>query len=766
MLNRKLTSTKLRSFQCGIVVSEGDKRSNVDPTRILLRKVNANVFHVSENDIQIVANRYGMTREEVMDYISSVCQTPFLKGNGIEFHPSAPDPEYQDLYMGYSGKLPSRLSMNTIPTLFGIHVPKRTTLPEVFPGTAFRRRTKLPQCALMCHEFLINNPDIINTDFSYSKKHKNNTEFLSIVDVNEMLDSMDDQIIFSDGRRSRFRACTYHPEAVTVFRAIVLSAGTGKTTLAKRYPDCVDIDDVFSRYSDDRTTIQELVREEAWDALSELQTDMLVRYLEEFPSEIEKTFLIHHCNQFKPRLSPIILGVYKCTKTELMDEIKKRILNRHSEDDDSSLVLPSKPDYILGGRRGSYSVPVKIAMLKRYGTDLRYYVDGAEPGMFPGYTLPEGFSVHAFSGPAAATYGAFSHANVAVETLEHKGKKYAVVKNDDLRTAGKGNVTDHFITALEHLIIEKHDIIEFDNSWVGNSWKTVPDHVGVIWSKQTSTPSHVPHQAMLSRQSEVPDGTFQIINDQVRSFKSFVNELCDAIVKMKELGFSPIHVWLQGKLVVPDDMDAGSRPMKRSFRNQMDAIYEELDLRSSTKYPDVPVYVPKERGVKSNISETMRLNWDTTNVIPQEREDIAKEVSSLIHMRPYVLPSNRFHGMGSVVTSCHAVFGLGRSVREVTEQAVYKLKHGTSTSGHLLASCLAHFQHMIWYVYEVFVNSVEKRSIYLFPFDEPEGGEYHTKADYEYTLRLLEKMVEEKPIPHYAKLHVGLLSSLFSQYDS
>lgn len=786
--NKKEKRTALRSFLCGIQIVDGNVTNNVDPTAIMLRKVSANVKHISRSELKTLMENEGLTEDEAMKYITLVTQAPFV--NYLHGAHST-KVGYEDLYYRYSGYNSIRLSMVTQPTVYGIRVPIHAIPPEIYPPTMFRNNFSESGegLAKVVYDSFMDNHEEVNVNYGSTYKNK----FGAFVGMNGDSNPMDvinsrlnetigDQVIFTTMQHSRFRLGYYHPGAKKLFKAIVMVSGSGKTTLAEKFRNrCVDIDNVIDVEND--ASLRDLhakARDDGkWEDVNKAHADLLSSFMERRPDLSDRVYLIHHPGQFSPEFSeysPLIYGVYKPEKSEIVAEADKR------KKDSVSLTMPK---YILGGKRGYMSVEKKIFLLKKFGPSIRYFVDGSTPSMlrYPDngvvyvgnsktgftemnadkYQLPEGHSVHARTGPAAKTYSAFSHVPFEVGYFNHKGIGYSIMNSSDTRTAGEGDVFDHFIRALEGLLeggskaseaTTPSDIIEFDNAWKGNSWRSVGDSVGVIWSKQELDSSHKPHLDYLIRKEKVPGGTVQIINKDFRNlangFDHYIGIIVRHIIRMRLSGFTPIHVWLQGKFV--------SEGKTHSFRDQMDAIYSKLDEEERTPNASLPRDKPRD------MSKIMLMNWESVSCKTMARRIIVADVANLLTMEPVALNDRLYMGMGSVVTSCHAVFGLGRSLDEVIKQDLHKVATGVATSGHLLASCLAYRHHMLWYIYEVFINLQSKKSIYLFPFQEPEGGVYHSKQDYDYTLQLLQDKVNKNAIPQYAQLNVELLSNLFNVF--
>lgn len=115
-----------------------------------------------------------------------------------------------------------------------------------------------------------------------------------------------------------------------------------------------------------------------------------------------------------------------------------------------------------------------------------------------------------------------------------------------------------------------------------------------------------------------------------------------------------------------------------------------------------------------------------------------------------------FNGCGSVVTSAHACFGLGRSSSELLFQFERKVNTGHSTSGHMIASVLAFQSHFLWYLEEVFNNFSTKTTTYETDFIEPESGSYHTIHEYRNAIHDMEMVDNNKLYPKHARINFGL----------
>uniref|UniRef100_A0A2V0RIY0 VP7 n=1 Tax=viral metagenome TaxID=1070528 RepID=A0A2V0RIY0_9ZZZZ len=110
-----------------------------------------------------------------------------------------------------------------------------------------------------------------------------------------------------------------------------------------------------------------------------------------------------------------------------------------------------------------------------------------------------------------------------------------------------------------------------------------------------------------------------------------------------------------------------------------------------------------------------------------------------------------FRGCGSVVTSSHACFGLGRTNDELLFQHERKVQTGHGTSGHMIASVLAFQSQFLWYLQEVFDNYTSNKSVYIAKFREPESGVYHTIHEYRNAIHDMKRIDSNKLYPKYAR---------------
>jgi hypothetical protein len=121
-----------------------------------------------------------------------------------------------------------------------------------------------------------------------------------------------------------------------------------------------------------------------------------------------------------------------------------------------------------------------------------------------------------------------------------------------------------------------------------------------------------------------------------------------------------------------------------------------------------------------------------------------------------------FNGCGSVVTSAHACFGIGRSNIDLINQLERKLNTGHSTSGHMIASVLAFQSQFMWYLQEVFNNFEKGSSVYITKFAEPGSGMYHSIYEYRNAIHDMKTADKSKLYPNYARNNLDICEKFVS----
>jgi hypothetical protein len=107
-----------------------------------------------------------------------------------------------------------------------------------------------------------------------------------------------------------------------------------------------------------------------------------------------------------------------------------------------------------------------------------------------------------------------------------------------------------------------------------------------------------------------------------------------------------------------------------------------------------------------------------------------------------------FHGAGSVITAWHAALGVGAGVIQGAVRDGLKEKYGgIDVAGHIIHALLAYEAHYRWVLYELSLNILTSKSIYIPHYAEQRTGLYHTITEYRAGLEAAEKF----NLPGYAK---------------
>jgi hypothetical protein len=133
-----------------------------------------------------------------------------------------------------------------------------------------------------------------------------------------------------------------------------------------------------------------------------------------------------------------------------------------------------------------------------------------------------------------------------------------------------------------------------------------------------------------------------------------------------------------------------------------------------------------------------------------------------------------FMGLGSIVTSTHGIFAIGRDeesrfyqrMRRIDPNFIGEGLKGFDTSGHMMASVLAFRSQFLWYLQEIYNNFESESSIYLFPFAEPKGKLYHPIQDYINAISDMEKLTNANLYPMYARTNIEVCKAFVKAMSS
>jgi hypothetical protein len=221
----------------------------------------------------------------------------------------------------------------------------------------------------------------------------------------------------------------------------------------------------------------------------------------------------------------------------------------------------------------------------------------------------------------------------------------------------------------------------------------------------------------------------------------------------------PATTWLRKVL---DSYGGGKHPAGSVARLVLNAVRELPDDVVYTNYSGFVKMIPMGK------DDALDFAW--SEIRPNEYKMVA--VGSPPGPCGYlykIANPGFFMGMGSVATSQHSAFGIGRSEDELYNQTIRMLETGAGTSGHMIASILCHRSHFMWYLEEVYLNLTTKMSIYLMPFNEPAGTEYHAVEEYSNALEDMEKIFDHWAVgryPRYTLVNFALCRGLVNFFAS
>jgi hypothetical protein len=166
------------------------------------------------------------------------------------------------------------------------------------------------------------------------------------------------------------------------------------------------------------------------------------------------------------------------------------------------------------------------------------------------------------------------------------------------------------------------------------------------------------------------------------------------------------------------------------------------------------------------------MNWRDSDVPIMTRDEIAEEVTQIATAETLdgfatlyeVEDPSFFLGLGSVVTSSHRYFSIGRSPSNLLEQFLRRETGKEDLSGHMFASVLAFKSHFLWYLEEIASNMEKSKTIYAFPFKEPKGKQYHSTNEYRDSVVYMERKLLNE-YPHYARDNVVICKDLVRNFN-
>lgn len=344
------------------------------------------------------------------------------------------------------------------------------------------------------------------------------------------------------------------------------------------------------------------------------------------------------------------------------------------------------PDFILGGGRGDQTVPEKIALLDRFGTSLRYYVDGATRDTLP--DLPEGMSVHGMTGSAHFGPWDFSTDERLRGSVAHDGKVYAILQND-------ATLVHDFRGQLLSLLAK--DVAREAVMTRVYARDVLAREPGPLSFLGVAVPGPFPY---------VPIQLTFASSDGLSSYK-MKSEVPPTAPLLKYATMCAEYVALMEELIV---------------------------MAESSVWPHVfylpgSVYHTLVPAVTGHAYVSTYLMVDGLYVRARASDVGVRYVSA-----PGATDFAR--GWASVFTAAYSCFGIGsnpqaRAYRlELEHFEEMRTKTKVQLSGHIISMCIMPFDYFQWCLYELIENYITRVSIYNAPFHEQKKGRYHSIGDY------------------------------------
>jgi hypothetical protein len=517
-------------------------------------------------------------------------------------------------------------------------------------------------------------------------------------------------------------------QAENTIDAIVLPAGTGKTTYSSMYDELIDIDDIIGTPEAMKTN-RPLIENEKWNELSENQTTQLLEYL--LTLDHEPIFLIHHKNQFDERLDVRTLYSARLPKTAMLAIAKEReasdplhaeatITNWKSSVDvpiRSRSEIDKKIKQIAIDRKSSdvlsfseVELPEIIRYENSWPSSWENVVEsnGTHPPVF--WTKNE----REYSSPRAASFLAASQLDT---------KKYKMIPYSEFNTYKK------VLSAFKQFLIDNKDEDEV-HLWIQGVLPTQAGSI-VISTMMDNLTGDVLQDARM------PGGP--ALGAVTTYWKS-------SVLHSKDLYAHYANRRPPSRIPV-----IGCRVSNWGMR-----IYGD-----STLYPQMspPTTLHKDLGIPRsmlieplakylNYSKHIKLRTITEDEIETldfayRRDPRGHYTMSMPAPGTYTISNPEFmNGFSSVCTSAHSTYGYGRDPSELVFQMSREIDSGHGTSGHMIASCLMFRAHVLLYLNDVHYNNTTNKSIYNLEMKEPTSGRYHTNQEYKHAIEDINNLME------------------------
>lgn len=342
-----------------------------------------------------------------------------------------------------------------------------------------------------------------------------------------------------------------------------------------------------------------------------------------------------------------------------------------------------KDPHVLGGSRGNLTIPQKLEVLNRLGTQARYYVDGSTPDDVG--SLAPGESAHALFGRGNDVYEDFDFTSDPrlLRIVHGSGQAFAILATDEA-------LLQKFRQSLRHtMYLKLFDGMQPLSTFVAKELKR-SNRMSSIGTLMPGPFIHVPvTPSIRSTDGRVVYGT--------RSEVPPTPPL---------LGFSYMSA---DYVAVIRDLGTGVS------KHQGPRLFHTPGSDSN-----VMITASAENGFRY-INSYLYVNGMYTRAL--ENDMGARYVSA-----PTSIHYNR--GVGSVYVTAYSMFGSSIRARFRRRGLEVDVGGKMALSGHMYAMCIMPPEFFLWCLYELILNYVSSRSIYVAPLAEHKQGRYHEIGEY------------------------------------
>lgn len=524
---------------------------------------------------------------------------------------------------------------------------------------------------------------------------------------------------------------TLPEENETKINVFVLPSGTGKTTMSNKFKQLrskddkriIDIDDIILYDGRERLMAESLSKND-FSILNAMNRERLMNALDSKRYSTDDIFLIHDESMFddKSKMTNLplkILGKFKVTEREMRQSLRERdeihkqatINNWRS----STAEIKSRSDIMkkinqASKRREILSERSQMPEIKLYPNNWNLSWERVLAGenVPPTYWTKD---VREYTSPRAINYPRINDKEKYVMAPYSELTTYNEVLSDFLKFLDNNKDADEVHLWTQGNLNGNYDPLRMANKLFSDvkmkqqiaEFSVSSDLVKEYWSRDLKdTDDHYLKCATLSNPRRINVVGWRVCNFGIRDYKQTYPQLVPSttigkIMKINRgnlIGVNTAEIYLNY---------SGHVRLRKIMTNEI----EDLDF----------AYELLENGT-------------FMAVIPKEGCFVVDNVSM-------------FSGYGSLCTSLHSAYGLGRDVKSLMNEYKRKMITDVGSSGHMIASSLMFRCHLLTYLQEILINNTSKKSIYNLPVVEPTSGLYHTKQEYQHAVSDIRNLIRQ-----------------------